>query len=136
MIGYSVRGTVDDAELSRLHAVAFSRPYELQPWTRRLSAHSLSWVSAHDTDDGLVGFVNIAWDGGAHAFLLDCVVHPDVRRSGVGSALVMQASHEARRAGCTWLHVDFERHLSRFYLETCGFRPTAAGLLRLTPATR
>jgi hypothetical protein len=34
-------------------------------------------------------------------------------------------------AGCGWLHVDFEDHLAPFYLESCGFRPTAAGVLRL-----
>ncbi|MFD1374091.1 hypothetical protein [Actinoplanes sichuanensis] len=31
-----------------------------------------------------------------------------------------------------WLHVDFEPHLARFYLEGCGFQPTRAGLVRLT----
>lgn len=38
----------------------------------------------------------------------------------------------ARVAGCEWLHVDFEPRLRRFYLDACGFRPTEAGLIRLT----
>ena len=33
--------------------------------------------------------------------------------------------------GMTWLHVDYEPHLDGFY-RGCGFRPTAAGLLRLS----
>jgi hypothetical protein len=28
--------------------------------------------------------------------------------------------------------VDFEQHLARFYVDICGFRTTAAGLLDLT----
>jgi hypothetical protein len=35
-------------------------------------------------------------------------------------------------AGCEWLFVDFEPHLETFYLESCGFRPTLAGLVHLT----
>ncbi|WP_419706231.1 hypothetical protein [Promicromonospora sp. NFX87] len=31
-----------------------------------------------------------------------------------------------------WLFVDFEPHLESFYLESCGFRPTSAGLVHLT----
>ena len=42
---------------------------------------SLCWVSAH-AGERLVGFVNVAWDGGRHAFLLDSVVHPSCRRRG------------------------------------------------------
>jgi hypothetical protein len=34
-------------------------------------------------------------------------------------------------AGCEWLHVDFEEHLRGFYLESCGFTPTGAGLIAL-----
>jgi hypothetical protein len=40
-------------------------------------------------------------------------------------------SGEARAAGCNWLHVDFEPHLSAFHLDGCGFRATPAGLIDL-----
>jgi hypothetical protein len=39
------------------------------------------------------------------------------------------AVHQARQAGCEWLHVDFEGHLRPFYLDASGFRPTDAGLI-------
>ncbi len=78
----------------------------------------------------LVGFVNVAWNGGAHAFVLDTTVHPDLRRRGIGRRLVLMAADEARECGIQWLHVDFEPHLRHFY-SGCGFRPTEAGLLRL-----
>jgi hypothetical protein len=34
-------------------------------------------------------------------------------------------------AGCQWLHVDFEDYLRPFYVGSCGFRPTNAGLMPL-----
>ena len=64
------------------------------------------------------------------AFLLDPMVHPDLRRAGLGSSLVRRAPELARDRGATWLHVDYEPHLAGFY-ERCGFRPTQAGLIRL-----
>ncbi|GAB2574406.1 GNAT family N-acetyltransferase [Microlunatus antarcticus] len=75
-------------------------------------------------------FVNVAWDGGTHAFLLDTCVDPGRQGEGIGAALVRRATDVTREAGCTWLHVDFEPHLERFYAR-CGFSPTPAGLLRL-----
>ena len=78
----------------------------------------------------LVGYVNVAWDGAMHAFLLDPMVHPDLRREGLGSTLVRSATELARERGATYLHVDYEPHLATFY-ERCGFRPTAAGFIRL-----
>lgn len=92
--------------------------------------HSLEWVGA--TANGqLVGFVKLAWDGGAHAFLLDTTVHADYQRQGLGQALVEEAAALARARGAVWLHVDFEEELDPFY-RACGFRPTAAGLRDLT----
>ncbi|MFG2113353.1 GNAT family N-acetyltransferase [Streptomyces sp. NPDC048718] len=80
----------------------------------------------------LVGYVNVIGDGGAHAFVLDTTVHPDERRQGLGVALVRAAAEAARERGAHWLHVDYEPHLTGFYAR-CGFRPTEAGLLALSP---
>ena len=79
----------------------------------------------------MVGFVNVAWDGGVHAFLLDTVVARRCRSNGVGSALIAAAAAGSRAAGCEWLHVDFEEHLRTFYFDVCGFGATAAGLIAL-----
>jgi len=80
--------------------------------------------------DELIGCVNLAWDGGVHAFVLDTTVHPDARRRGVGRGLVKLAVEVARERGVEWVHVDFDGHLREFYYE-CGFRGTEAGLLHL-----
>ena len=92
-------------------------------------SRSLVYVCAYD-GDRLVGFVNVAWDGGIHGFLLDTTVHPDAGRQGVGSELVRRAADVARERGIVWLHVDFEPHLLEFY-RGCGFGDTLAGLMRL-----
>lgn len=90
---------------------------------------SLAHLGAY-ADDRLVGFVNVAWDGGIHAFILDTVVHPDFRRRGIATDLVRRATEIARDRGAHWLHVDFEPQLEGFY-RACGFRPTSAGLIAL-----
>ena len=92
-------------------------------------SRSLAHIGAYH-DDRLVGFVNVAWDGGIHAFILDTSVHPDMRRQGIATRMVHKATNLARDRGAEWLHVDFEPHLTGFY-RACGFRPTEAGLIKL-----
>jgi GNAT superfamily N-acetyltransferase len=121
------RAPVGSDELNELRAIGWPRA-GAQDWDAVLS-RSLGWVTAL-VDAELVGFVNVAWDGGSHAFLLDPVVHPDLRRQGIGKRLVEGAVAMAREAGAEWLHVDFEPEVRAFY-ESCGFRPTDAGLLAL-----
>jgi GNAT superfamily N-acetyltransferase len=125
------RPTVDDTELSALHAAAFRGTPQLQPWAERLARHSLTWVGAYD-DARLVGFANVAWDGGVHAFLLDVVVEPQRQGEGIGASLVAEAARLTAEAGCQWLHVDFVPEHAAFYLDRCGFTRTDAGVLRLT----
>jgi GNAT superfamily N-acetyltransferase len=133
-VGFRVRGQVDDVALSALHDSAFGEPGPVLPWNTRLHHHSLTWVEAYALDHPgecpLVGFVNVAWDGGSHAFLLDTCVEASRRGEGIGVELVRRAADAAREAGCTWLHVDLEPQLEGFYAR-CGFSPTSAGLLRL-----
>jgi GNAT superfamily N-acetyltransferase len=129
------RFPVDDIRLSALHARAFAGdPAQIRPWAARLERHALTWIGAFD-DAELIGFVQVCWDGGSHAFLLDTAVDPGRQHRGLGAALVEAATREARAAGCAWMHVDFEPHLEHFYRDRCGFRPTAAGLIDLSTRT-
>ena len=130
-ITYEWRGAFDDADLGRLHAEGFGGAPPGGDWWARVNRHSLGWVCAR-AGGRLVGFVNVAWDGGGHAFLLDTVVATALRRRRVGARLVAVAAGGARAAGCVWLHVDFEPQLRTFYLDACGFRPTPAGVLPLS----
>jgi GNAT superfamily N-acetyltransferase len=91
--------------------------------------HSLAYICAFHLNK-LVGFVNLAWDGGIHAFILDTAVHRDYRRRGIGIQLVKEAVNAAKDSNIKWIHVDFEPHLQTFY-DKCGFRHTNAGLINL-----
>ena len=130
MVSYEWRGDFASHEVERLHAEGFGHEPYGDDWWARVNAHSLGWVCARDGDD-LVGWVNVAWDGAEHAFVLDTVVTAPARRTGVGARLVALATEHARAAGCTWLHVDFEPHLRTFYFDACGFTATDAGLIAL-----
>ena len=132
-ITYEWRGGVDNDELNALHAEAFeTKLYSAEEWNwvELLDRHSLGWVVARD-GGRLVGFVNVLWDGLVHSWLQDTMVASDVRHRGVGTEVVKLATHEAKAAGCEWLHVDFDEHLSTFYLDVCGFSPTPAGVIAL-----
>ncbi|MCZ2813764.1 GNAT family N-acetyltransferase [Modestobacter sp. VKM Ac-2979] len=130
MTEYTWRGPFADADVNTLHAEGFGHPVLADAWGAQLERHSLGWVTAVQSGE-LVGFVNVAWDGGVHAFLLDTMVRADRRRTGIGRALVETAVAGAQAAGCEWLHVDFDDHLRGFYLDECGFTPTGAGLVQL-----
>ncbi len=92
-------------------------------------AKSLVYIGAYAAGV-LIGFVNVAWDGRDHAFLLDPRVHPEYRNRGIGGELVRRAAEASATAACQWLHVDYTPELARFYA-ACGFEPTQAGLIRL-----
>jgi ribosomal protein S18 acetylase RimI-like enzyme len=98
----------------------------------RILSRSLTHVGA--CAEGLfVGFVNVAWDGGIHAFILNTAVDLQWRRQGIASNLVSLATDLARERGALWLHVDYEPHLEGLY-RACGFHPTRAGLIDLAAA--
>lgn len=128
-IQYLWRGTLTDEEMVGLVNAHGGRAQS--GWWDQIRPHSLGWVTARRQGGLVVGFVNVAWDGGDHAFLLDTKVRSDHQRGGVATALVRRAAAHAKAAGCEWLHVDFEAHLAPFYLAASGFQPTQAGLIHL-----
>jgi GNAT superfamily N-acetyltransferase len=130
---YEWRSLVGNEELEALHAEGFGHEPTDFDRSGQIQEHSLGWVCARDAGR-LVGFVNVAWDGGSHAFILDTLVAAAWRRRRIGSALVLTATREAAAAGCEWLHVDFEDHLRDFYIDTCGFVETNAGIKSLRTA--
>ena len=121
---------VSDEELNALFASAWEGHRHRS--FRDVLSRSLLYVCAY-ADRELVGFVNVAWDGGVHGFILDTTVHRKYQRQGIGVKLVKRAAERAATAGLEWLHVDFEPHLEDFY-RACGFVHTEAGLLRLDGA--
>jgi hypothetical protein len=132
-INYAWRGEYETAEVNALHAAAFGTRVFTETewrWQELTERHSLGWVVAR-SEDVLVGFVNVLWDGLVHAWIQDVMVAPGAGRRGIGTRLVFLARDGAKAAGCEWLHVDFDEHLRPFYIDACGFTPTAAGLIAL-----
>ena len=124
------RGSFANDELNALHAGCFAHRLANDDWWGQVNRFSLGWICMR-LSGNLVGFVNVAWDGGVHAFLLDTLVTSALRRRGYATRLVEEAIKHTRGTSCEWLHVDFEPHLRDFYLGACGFKPTGAGLISL-----
>ena len=124
---YRVKPPINNRDLNALFTNTWRdfKPRDFVPVLKK----SLGYVCAYQ-GDRLVGFVNVAWDGGAHAFLLDTTVHQDMQHQGIGLELVRRAKKLACEAGLEWLHVDYEGHLDEFY-KKCGFKRTTAGLIKL-----
>jgi GNAT superfamily N-acetyltransferase len=129
-VRYEWRATFDNAAVNALHAEGFGHPVLDVDWRSRVERHSLGWVCAFESAR-LIGFVNVAWDGGVHAFVIDTLVAGDRRHRGIGRGLLEAAERESRTAGCEWLHVDFAPELGDFYVGACGFVSTPAGLIAL-----
>ena len=130
-VRYEWRARFANADVNALHAVGFTHPVLDTDWRSQVERHSLGWVCAFEAAARLIGFVNVAWDGGVHAFVVDTLVAPERRHAGVGRGLLEVAQRESRAAGCEWLHVDFEEELREFYVGACGFTSTPAGLIAL-----
>src|SRR5438270_8154914 len=81
-IDYRRNQAVDNDEYNQLRLRAWGREdgFDWQP----VLARSLGWITAH-VEGRLIGFVNVAWDGGGHMFLLDTTVDPDYQRRGIGN---------------------------------------------------
>ncbi len=124
---YKLNPIVTNPDMNQLFAAAWvdHRESDFTP----ILSRSLVYICAYAGDE-LVGFVNVAWDGGVHAFLLDTTVHPAYQRRGISVRLVQEAASAAKAYGIHWLHVDYEPHLEFFYQQS-GFQPTRAGLMRL-----
>jgi GNAT superfamily N-acetyltransferase len=128
-VAFGWRGPLTDAEMVELVESHGGRVEA--GWWDRIRPHSLGWVTARDRDGRLIGFVNVATDGGDHAFLIDTKTRGANQRAGIGTQTVRLAAQHAKSAGCEWLHVDFDPELAPFYFDACGFRPTDAGLIHL-----
>lgn len=124
------RGLFENGEVNLLHAECFEHRLFEDDWWTQVNRFSLGWVCLRRSTK-LIGFVNVAWDGGVHAFVLDTMITTALRRRGLATDLIREATRRAREAGCEWLHVDFDPDLRSFYFDACGFSRTDAGLIPL-----
>jgi hypothetical protein len=105
-VSYQWRGDFTSAEANALHAECFGHAVlGDDEWDRRgqVERHSLGWVGARDGAE-LVGFVNVAWDGVVHAFVLDTMVTAGRRITGSAPGWSRPRSARPGRpaaSGCT-----------------------------------
>jgi GNAT superfamily N-acetyltransferase len=129
-IEYKIEPELSDREINDLFASAWENHAERE--FGPVLAQSLTYVGAFD-GSRLVGFANVAWDGGIHGFVLDTTVHREFQRRGIGTEVMKRAAEIAAERGIEWLHVDYEPRLDAFY-RGCGYEKTEAGLLNLRDA--
>lgn len=126
-IEYRLGAAVTDEQLNGLFSESW--PNYRRASFRSVLKEGLTYICAFRKEQ-LVGYVNIAWDGRSHAFVLDPTVHPLCRQQGIGRQLVMRGIAAAKEAGVEWVHVDFEPHLREFYRQ-CGFQASEAGVINV-----
>lgn len=90
---------------------------------------SLAYITAR-YDSQLIGFYNLAWDGGRHATIFDLNVHPDYRHQGVALEMLKMAPIIAKKNNIKFLHVDFDLKLEKLY-KKAGFEMISAGIIQL-----
>ena len=127
MISYAIRAPIDLEQLQLLFVAAWGAGPK--PHYDRVLSRSFTWITATD-DVELVGFVNVAWDGGVYFFMLDTSVHPAHQRRGIGSELVRRAIAACEGHG-EWMHVDSDDDLMQHLYLANGFQRTNAGTARL-----
>ena len=122
LVMYSVSPPITNEALNRLFSESWD-DHQAGNFAPVL-ARSLAYVCAYH-ERRLVGFVNVAWDGGNHAFLLDTTVHPSVRRqrdrARTGASGSRSGTGARDRLAARRLRAALRR------LRSCGFRETEAG---------
>lgn len=86
-----------------------------EPKTSLVSCRAARPVIGAYADGHLVGFVNVAWDGGVHAFILDTRVAPRMRRQGIATGRIKEATSIAQEHDARWLRVNVEPQLASLY---------------------
>jgi GNAT superfamily N-acetyltransferase len=130
------RHTEIDLDIDRLQYL-FAASWEdgEKAWLQQVLEHSFTWITAHAGDE-IVGYANVAWDGGVHFFLLDPTVLPAWRHRGIGTLLVKEAIAACREYGKgDHLHVDSSEELMRDFYFPAGFHPTHAGTVWVGPTS-
>jgi GNAT superfamily N-acetyltransferase len=100
-ITFSEHAGIDLDELQHLFGRAWGGDGKTN--YERVLERAFTWIIARH-HDRLVGFANVAWDGGSHLFLLDTTVDPDYQQRGIGTRLVRTAIAACQGHG-EWIQV-------------------------------
>jgi len=113
--------------LSLMHAACFpEEPWDVLSFERLLALHGVfgyvAWLGEHPLDEALGGFV-LARDLGGEAEILTLGVLPEMRRCGLGRALLDAVMAEAgrRRIASVVLEVATDNEAARRLYVATGF---------------
>ena len=82
---------------------------------------SLGYVVVRDKTGTLIGYCNLAWDGGRHATIFDLNVHPDHRNQDFVFSMLQKLVEGARNTpDLRYLHADFNKSRTKI-AEKYGF---------------
>jgi len=128
----------DRARVLGLDGLAFDDFWRLDPDSLRDALHATPSVRFRvgDGPDGAIAAYSITGRAGRRGYLQRVAVHPDARRAGWGTALVMDAlvwlrRHDTRRA---LVNTQWENQGALALYESCGFRRLPVGLCVLERA--
>ncbi len=123
----SLNSSVTSLEINALMHVCWDAHEECD--YQNILVKSLSYATVRDGDT-LIGFCNLAWDGGRHATIFDLNVHPDFRKQGLALKMLEMLKGVAKSNNVKFLHVDCSPHLEPLY-KKAGFEMISAGLICL-----
>lgn len=77
-----------------------------------------------ETDEDMVGYMDVTLELGIGRVILHCFMHPDHRRKGLASKLLGYATHRAKEPGARIVHVNIPRDnmVAKSVLSRLGFR--------------
>lgn len=121
---------IDRAQLDQLFLRGWGAP---RPHYEQVLERSFAWVTAH-RDGRLLGFANVAWDGGSNYFLLDLTIDPSCAdQDEIFKDMIEAAVDRCRKEGGS-LRIDAPDELLKSFFQPMGFKPVSAGVMNLKKA--
>jgi ribosomal protein S18 acetylase RimI-like enzyme len=87
--------------IAELNTLLETNNWQISELINLESALNSSWchVVARDVNNKLIGFVHVLSDGIFHAYILRMIVHPDFRKMGVGTRIMIELMRVLSEAG-------------------------------------
>lgn len=127
-LDYRTRPALSNDDLNGLFGRAYNKTMSVD--FQRILRQSLTWVAGYD-GDVLRGWINVAWDGFVHAFLVDrtAVDDPD---GAIRSELVQEAIEVIRRDHPTVFKIHTECRSDEIrWLTELGLQEQPGGIVVL-----
>lgn len=118
---------VDLSQLNQLFTRVWGAP---KPNYEQVLGRSFAWVMVY-RDGKLLGFANVAWDGGPNFFLLDVSIDPSsADEDKIFTDMIEAAVQRCRKEGGS-MRVDAPEELLKSYFQPLGFKPVSAAVINL-----